>query len=309
MKHILYSFIALCTALGFTACDDENDDWTPGEAESADSPGVFFSADNAYSFEFESGMGDEIIELHLQRLNSTNAVTVPLTSTVDNSNIKVPASVEFAAGQTDATISINCNGVPEREKLKFSISIPDEYKTLYGQGTDSFEGTVAVVAWVTIDPEVKFTYYDSNNKRVYDPSYSEWQLLEGSSKMKLTNFMNSGKDLMFTLDSTQTGCSTTYIGVNPIYNYYYDAAGADYDCWYFYDTENDKMPDAWTMVNGEPIAFCYLYSDGYSYFNLDDSYGCFTAYFSATGDDWTWVYVWFYFNVPDEYVGNIPYTK
>jgi hypothetical protein len=310
MKHIFYSLIAICTALGFTACDDDDNNWAPGEAESADSPGVFFTDDNDYSFEFESGMGEETFELHLKRLNATNAVTVPLTATVDDSHIVVPSSVDFAAGETEATITVNCEGLPERQTFNFSIAVADGYKTAYGKGSDTYQGTVAVVSWVTLDPNFKYTYYNSSSQRVYTATYGEWQLLEGSNKMKLTNFMNSGKDFMFTLDSTQSGCSTTYIGINPIYNFYYDTSATDYGCWYFYDDANQVNP-SWTMADGEPVYYLYVYGVGYSYFNLNDGYGCFSTYFvpDEEANEWNWIYVWCYFTIPDEYVGNIPYTK
>jgi hypothetical protein len=65
------------------------------------------------------------------------------------------------------------------------------------------------------------------------------------------------------------------------------------------------------MADGEPVYYLYVYGVGYSYFNLNDGYGCFSTYFvpDEEANEWNWIYVWCYFTIPDDYVGNIPYTK
>lgn len=303
MKYILNTLLAAAAVFTFTACDDD-DDWTPGKEVSADSPAVYFAESNTFSHEFETD--DHTFELTLKRLNTKNAVTVPLNTTTDNSSITVPSSVTFEAGQEEATITVDCSGIPTKQQFNINIAIPDDYSTPYAKGFDTYAGTVAVVEWVTIDPNFKYTYYDSSNAKVYNPTYGTFQMLEGSNKLKLTNFMNSGKDFIFNLDATQSGCSSTYIGINPIYNYSW--VGGDYDCWYFYDEQNEEFP-TWTMADGEPITYFYAYGVGYSYLNLTDEYGCFSCYLAPDEDTWNWVYVWCYFSIPDEYKDKIPYTK
>jgi hypothetical protein len=303
MKYILNTLLAAAAIFTLSACDDD-DNWTAGEETAEDSPAVYFDKSNAFTHEFETD--DHTFELTLKRLNTKDAVTVPLQSVADNDQIIVPSSVTFEAGQSEATITVDCTNIPTKQVFNFSITIPEAYRTVYGEGFDVYSGSVSVVEWVVIDPNFKYTYYDSSNAKVYEPTYGTFEMLEGSSKLKLTNFVNSGKDFIFTLDATQSGCSSTYIGINPVYNYYW--VGGDYECWYFYDETNEEYP-AWTMGNGEPITYFYAYGVGYSYFNLNSSYGCISAYMAPDEDTWNWVYVWFYFTIPDEYQGKIPYTK
>lgn len=293
--------------LGFSACDDDND-WEPGEAENADSPAVYFSKDNASTFEFETD--NHKFDLTIKRLKTSDAITVPLKSTVGNENIIIPSSVTFAAGQEEAVITVDCTNIPVKEVFDIKIEIPEEYCTKYAQGFDVYSGTVAIVEWVVLDPNFKYTYYDSSNNKVYNPTYGELQMLEGMNKYRLTNFMNSGKNFTFALDATQSGCSSTYIGVKPLDNYVYDISNGSYGCWYFHDDTNDIYP-SWTMADGEPVYYFYAYGVGYSYFNLNDSYGCFSAYFvpDENQDEWNWTYVWCYFSIPEEYQGKLLYTK
>jgi hypothetical protein len=317
MKKIIYSLFAVCAMLGFTACGDD-DDWTAGDPDSPDSPGVFFADDNSFAFQFESGLETPAMSIHLKRLNAENAVTVPLTSTVDDEHIKVPESVEFAAGQTDAYIIVNATGIPERTTFNMEISVPEAYRTLYGQGSDVYNGTVVIVSWIEIDTNFKYRYCDGNNQTLYTAGYGTLSFLAGTNKYKLSNFMGSGMDFMFELDSTQSGCSTTFIGINPLTNYL--ATGNDYDCWYLYDTDKGDYP-SWS-IDDKQIKYFYAYGVGYSYLHFMDvtdpddyDYGCFSGYFceysdtESDGEYWVWTYVWCYFDVPDDIRDQLSYKK
>jgi hypothetical protein len=310
MKYILNTFLAAAAVFTFSACNDDEDNWKAGDPVSDDSPAVYFADDNTFSQEFETD--DHTFQLHLKRLNAASAVTVPLESTVDDSNIVVPQSVTFEAGQTDAYITVDCTNIPSLQQLKYTITIPESYGTPYAAGTDVFDGTVAIVEWRLVDDTFLYYYYDTGSTMMHPKATGELWYLEGSSvngavKLKLTNFMESGKDLIFHLDATQSGCSETYIGIVPDYNYYYDPNNTDYGCWYFYDQTNEEWP-SWTLSDGHQVDYAYVYGVGYSYFNLESGYGCFSCY--LTDDTWADYYqVWTYFDIPDDLKDKITYAK
>jgi hypothetical protein len=93
----------------------------------------------------------------------------------------------------------------------------------------------------------------------------------------------------------------------PDYNYYYDPNNTDYGCWYFYDQTNEEWP-SWTLSDGHQVDYAYVYGVGYSYFNLESGYGCFSCY--LTDDTWADYYqVWTYFDIPDDLKDKITYAK
>ncbi|WP_290448718.1 hypothetical protein, partial [uncultured Muribaculum sp.] len=129
----------------------------------------------------------------------------------------------------------------------------------------------------------------------YNTVYSDIYAMRGTGKFKIENFIGSGVDLPFVVNDP----AKDYAIITPTANYddYSNYVEQDdFNCWYFYDSENDYWP-SWSpdgvTFPGISYALVYGYDDSYAYtyMRLSKNEGRF--YFSMTYDDGTfgWNYV------------------
>ena len=127
---VAMAMVGLCT----TSCDDD-DDWAPGNqpGQYKDSGVGFDETDN-----FIIGMDTKTITISISRANGQGELTVPLISSGTSKYLKVPESVTFANGATEAEVSIEVD--PEMTaftELPLAISIPEAYTNPYAEGAVS----------------------------------------------------------------------------------------------------------------------------------------------------------------------------
>lgn len=103
----------MAAAICLTACDDKNDsDYTPGTPTADDCMQVYFDNSNASDFITEPGVGSSI-DVYVSRVDTTEAAEVPIVCKSAASELSVPSSVKFDAGQKTATLTIGYGDLKE----------------------------------------------------------------------------------------------------------------------------------------------------------------------------------------------------
>ena len=138
MKLINKIFLlgALIGLVAFIGCsEDDLIKPTPSPEIPAGNQGVYFPASNKSAFEILTEDPAEI-EITIARNASEGAVDVPITQEVNDDNVfNVPASVTFAAGETEATFKVTFPDavVDKAYNLKLNVS-GDQYVNPYVEG-------------------------------------------------------------------------------------------------------------------------------------------------------------------------------
>nr|WP_290393258.1 hypothetical protein [uncultured Muribaculum sp.] len=293
MKSIYKFAIAVLTLpIMLVSCSD-NDDYEPGPAPAEDCMSVYFPIQASYNYEF---LADEdcIVPVKVKRAESAEAATIPLTVTANEDSqgaFVIPSQVEFAAGEKEAVFNVDCSNLPLRAKCSFTVKIPEEYVNPYSEGTADITVYASIIgAWELWAENVPFEFQDK-----YNTVYSDIYAMRGTGKFKIENFIGSGVDLPFVVNDP----AKDYAIITPTANYddYSNYVEQDdFNCWYFYDSENDYWP-SWSpdgvTFPGISYALVYGYDDSYAYtyMRLSKNEGRF--YFSMTYDDGTfgWNYV------------------
>lgn len=297
MKLKYKSYILLLGAFLATSCSD-NDDWQPGESEE-DTAGVFFRAIDKYDYTLEAD-DSRIIPVTLGRANADEAVTVPIEVKTDLKGVVYPSEVSFAAGEDSVTIDIDLTETPSKTAGDIAISLDSRYTTLYGAGSSSFSIHVNIAgSWLVLADDLKVDILDSNSNSVYPTENTKLYFLDGSDRFKIPDFMNSGVDFIFTLDSP----SSTWSALIPYTNYmdYSDAFPGEsygYDVWYLYDTANSSYP-VWSPDGTEPkITSAIIYYDyEWSYIGIQEGYGSLSVDMGYEDGSYSWNYVDLTFSV------------
>ncbi len=262
----------LALAGAMVACDDDDTTYVWGEPDADDCMGVYFDADNGSDFILEPG-GDCAVTLKMHRLLSTSAADVPLTLTSDIEGINMPSSVHFDAGESDAEIVVDFNNVPHKVMGHFSITVPDEYIRKYSLTYFNYESSILVSSWENANTDgspVTFYLTETNHvsypldeivPAVYQPVESEMQVLPGTGKIKITNFLNSGVEITFEMTPSEMESYAGYYRVYPYDNFctYIDA--------YESDTYGDDWNNAWFLTDPN-VPEGYSYSWDYASANL-----------------------------------------
>jgi len=150
-KNINYLFLSCALGLGLASCGEDYDDYVVGEAQSADNQGVYFTV-KSQTLEFDPD-ADTKFELQVSRLNRSAALSLPLDITVNTDSVfEVPAAVEFAAGDSVATVEINFPKAELGNAYTLNVTIPSEYRSIYTtfDGSLSTSVTVARIKWESI---------------------------------------------------------------------------------------------------------------------------------------------------------------
>lgn len=125
-KIFLFAAMALMGA-GFVSCSDD-DDFEPGKP--AGSNNVYFvdEADQALDLTASS------FTITVGRSDASGSLSVPLNQVQVSSVFSVPASVEFAAGETEKVVTIGMSADAEPfTDYTLRLAIPEEYTNPYIQ--------------------------------------------------------------------------------------------------------------------------------------------------------------------------------
>lgn len=128
-KIFLLAAMAL-TGMGLASCSSD-DDFTPGKP--AGSNNVYFTNQAAQALDLSASS----FTITLGRTDAGSAVSVPLKQVQVDPVFTVPATAEFAAGETETEVTIQISGDAEPfTDYQLRLAIPEEYTSPYIQKDD-----------------------------------------------------------------------------------------------------------------------------------------------------------------------------
>lgn len=132
LKNIFY-FLAAASLVGFTSCSDDDATTSLKGAQ------IFFSTESPSTVEIKKGQSS--VQLSIERMNATEAISIPLYSTDESGLFSMPTEVSFNAGETSAkaTINFSFDALTTDVSYPLQITIGDSENTSpYGLSTYSF---------------------------------------------------------------------------------------------------------------------------------------------------------------------------
>lgn len=145
-----YLFVALATVVGLTACSDDDDNYVPGEQDSANKAGVYVVSGQASTIELDPN-DDTSITVELARQNTSGAITVPLSLEGSDAVFSVSDAV-FADGESTATAKVSFPDAEVGKSYTLKLTVPTDYVAIYKQ----LEGDYANYGYVATVTRVKW---------------------------------------------------------------------------------------------------------------------------------------------------------
>lgn len=284
------------SAMAFTMTSCSSDyDYKPGTAVADDCPAVYFSNNNESLIEVKSDDASKSVTLEVDRVNTNGSLTVPIVVESKTDNITVPESVTFADGEASTELVVTYSEFTVG--TKFTVSVPDEYVNPYIilDGSSTFSASLAQVNKVC---DVKY----ATDCRFSGVTGSAIYNYSGENRFIFSNFLGSGIDLKFRVDTGVSGATfdmndlTTLSGdIIPLNYYYKDDYG-----FHFVETGTQEDYVTWTPEgSSEPVTSFYYYGvyGGYSYTYIDfgsNAYGMFySAYVNKSGYENIYFYLYY----------------
>jgi hypothetical protein len=252
--------IIACAALMMLASCSDKDNWVPGSKVDPNCPEVYFEdSDGAVSPE------DTFLELTVSRINTTNAITVPVKLVRAAEGITVPeSSVSFAAGEKSVKFRVDFDQSLEYEvgydlRLELEESFTNPYAA---ERATIFDGHLRRLEPWTLVAEMTCTYEARSGNAVFDPFKQKLYTKKVAGLYYIENWClnNTGEDwgnFYFSLNADNK------IIPDPAYGYH-GAAGR----WYFYvpgatsDSSSWQIPGYLPNANNHYMTYYYLYLVG-----------------------------------------------
>ena len=164
-----------------TACGDD-DDYQPAQKVAEDNMGAYFAAANAASEVLtpEEYAARPTVDLKVKRLDTKGDVSIPVVVDKADPVFKVPATVEFKDGESEATLSVACPGLQALQSYQFSVHLDEAATNPYVKvdGSPVFNYTMMVARWVKVVENATFRYQSD----IFPSVKSDIYQLEGQNK-------------------------------------------------------------------------------------------------------------------------------
>lgn len=248
MKINTFFYMAvICLGLGLSSCSD--DEYQRGEEPVPYNMTAYFSANNKaeYIFTPEDVAESSTLQLEVKRLQSDDAASIPVIVVDKDDIFKIPATVEFEAGESTATLNVEYAGIEEKKLCKFSIRLDENFIDPYKkvEGSDVYAASVFVSNWRQISKNVQFWFTNINDK--YNSKIfhnANFYQLEGQNRFRFEDYLGSGIDMQFSIVPTKVNITfsatdpNTWQGrLEPLSNYMDGGQvalnGVYYNCWWF----------------------------------------------------------------------------
>ncbi len=259
MKNILKAIIfttMMFAVLLATSCDS-SETWEPGPVPLSDNPGVFFDQDIPALINAQAEDGvliENFVDFKVGRddFKAGSALSVPLIHRSVSPMLKVPATVEFAAGDVFTTLRVEFESgyevsTPYGLILEIHPDFQDPYK-VYAEGenagTPLLNSAIQVISPIFLG-NVTFEAKDFEKATdvVFHPFETElWDNFDGTYTFKNFLMNNQGHDFTFELEG---------INIEPV-SYPMEHANR----WYFYTGEEGQAVD-----NADHRITCHIPSD------------------------------------------------
>lgn len=283
LKIATYLAAGLCISLT-GSCDKEHKWDGAGPKPAADNPGVYFASSNKKTIEMESTETFAILKMGRDAAKTGSALEVPLTVHYAASNVSIPATVSFAAGEEFADLHLNVADFEISVPYAFSIELSPKYCNPYAiSGSTRFDGRIEVVS---ILGNATFTPggYSGSKKPEFVPFKQKiYDNQNGTYTIKNFLFNNAGYSFTFSIDKEAP--ATMNIMPAPDCGFHDKSNNR----WYFYsanaDSSDNYIPCYIPGNNPEDwITYLYFYAwqstDSRKAFWLDieSKTGCLASY-------------------------------
>lgn len=291
-----YNIAMWCMAAGLfslAGCSDDEDTWAPGPATQV-AYHVYFTSENPTTNDLEVNEANSYT-LIMTRENAAEALSLPLVVSGNTEHFDAPSTVEFAAGENNATITVAFKGSETAGNYLCSIGIADgSYNSPYTSLTTTIDIWQRVCDWQVYVHNLKITdYYGETLSGGYSVDLER----DGNdNRYRLKDFM---RDFDFVFGLVEDESTTGQYFFSPEGGSTGEEGGGD-KAWFFdEDFGNTEFLLYHDLMLGECMGWGFVYLDGdyASYINLkkrngyvSGSFFLYTDYNAGTGN---WIYPWF----------------
>lgn len=138
----------LTAALAFTACSDD-DNFSAGEQEKAGTQSAYFNTPT-YMNAVEVEPGSEAFQVEVSRWNTANAASVGIVKVDGDDVFDFPSTVDFAAGEATATITVTAPRAAAGVNYSLVLGIAEADRSIYGQGFRQVAFDFSILKWESI---------------------------------------------------------------------------------------------------------------------------------------------------------------
>lgn len=316
-EYICLAAAGLTILMAGSSCDSK-DSYEKGPETSPNCIAAYFPSSNQtnYTLTPEDYSASNILSLKVERAVSDAAASVPVIVVSKDDVFEVPATVEFAAGESASTLDIRMNGLEQRVNYTFTVRLDDDYVDHYSikDGSDVFKADIVIARWVKVVKNARFMYEGQR----FPDTYSDIYNLEGYNNFYIDNFLGSGVNLGFSIKSYDEENEKfitfdpydreTWNGLFVPLNHCMDDPDGGTWWWLMKDVANQEYA-SWTPEGNETgytyINF-YKYETDPSYASInmngstDSTAGYLCSYgYLTDGSETGYVYIYFYWNSND----------